>query len=280
MIKVVGILKSQEEFDKQLAKEEGREPRAYHGLFSTHPANDLRLQEVIQAADKFKTAETKKGERFMTMMDGLVLGDREEDGIIRKNHFYHKQLGITLSFPENWKIDNLPDRLVSSPKSKDAIIQVTLRDLNRRQTPKQFLQAQFKKGLKQGISIQTYDYQGYSAIVKTNTPFGQLDTRVGVIFKDKQVYQIFAAAKDETLLRQYDDAFVDTISSLRALKDSEIKLATPRKLKVITAKQGDTFAKLAQKSPLTSHAEDQLRLLNGLYPDGEPTPGQSIKIVQ
>lgn len=280
MIKVVGILKSQEEFDKQLAKEEGREPRAYHGLFSTHPANDLRLQEVIQAADKFKTAETKKGERFMTMMDGLVLGDSEEDGIIRKNHFYHKQLGITLSFPENWKIDNLPDRLVSSPKSKDAIIQVTLRDLNRRQTPKQFLQAQFKKGLKQGISIQTDDYQGYSAIVKTNTPFGQLDTRVGVIFKDKQVYQIFAAAKDETLLRQYDDAFVDTISSLRALKDSEIKLATPRKLKVITAKQGDTFAKLAQKSPLTSHAEDQLRLLNGLYPDGEPTPGQSIKIVQ
>lgn len=280
MIKVVGILKSQEDFDKQLAKEEGREPRAYHGLFSTHPANDLRLQEVIRAADKYKTAEVNKGERFMEMMDGLVLGESEQDGVTRKNNFYHKQLGITLSFPKDWKIDNRPDRLIATPKSNDAIIQMTLRDLNKRQTPRQFLQDQFKKGLEQGASIETDDYQGYTAIVKTNTPFGQQNTRVGVIFKDRQVYQIIAAAKDETLLSQYDKSFIETIKSLRALKKDEVKLATPRKLKVIIAKQGDTFAKLAQHSPLTSHAEEQLRLINGLYPHGEPTPGQTIKVVQ
>ena len=55
MINVVEILKDQEEFDKQLAKEEGREPRAYHGTFSTHPANDARLQEVVGAANNIKT---------------------------------------------------------------------------------------------------------------------------------------------------------------------------------------------------------------------------------
>jgi len=280
MIKVVGILKSQEDFDKQLAEEEGREPRAYHGLFSTHPANDLRLQEVIRAADKYKPAEVNKGERFMKMMDGLVLGDSEKDGVIRKNNFYHKQLGITVSFPKNWKIDNRPDRLIVTPKTNDAIIQMTLRDLNKRQTPKQFLQDQFKNGLKQGMSVQTDDYQGYTAMVNTNTPFGKQNTRVGVIFKDKQVYQILAAAKNDSLLNQYDKSFIETINSLRALKKNEVKLATPRKLRVITAKQGDTFAKLAQQSPLTSHAEEQLRLINGLYPDGEPTPGQIIKIVQ
>ena len=47
---VIGVLKNQEEFDKVLAKEEDREPYAYHGVFATHPDNDKRLQEVIKAA--------------------------------------------------------------------------------------------------------------------------------------------------------------------------------------------------------------------------------------
>ena len=49
---VIGVLKNQEEFDKVLAEEENREPYAYHGIFSSHPDNDKRLQEVIKAAKK------------------------------------------------------------------------------------------------------------------------------------------------------------------------------------------------------------------------------------
>jgi len=44
--------------------------------------------------------------------------------------------------------------------------------------------------------------------------------------------------------------------------------------------QRKRFADLARTSPLSSHAVEQLRLLNGLYPDGEPQPGQFIKIVK
>ncbi len=59
MIDVVSVLKAQEEFDKFQARQEGRKPRAYHGVFSSHPSNDLRLQQVIAAAKKIKTAGTR-----------------------------------------------------------------------------------------------------------------------------------------------------------------------------------------------------------------------------
>jgi predicted Zn-dependent protease len=59
MIDVVSVLKAQEEFDKFQARQEGRKPRAYHGVFSTHPSNDQRLQQVIGAAKRFKTAGTR-----------------------------------------------------------------------------------------------------------------------------------------------------------------------------------------------------------------------------
>ena len=58
------------------------------------------------------------------------------------------------------------------------------------------------------------------------------------------------------------------------------KVAESQKIKLITAKKRDTFASLAKSSPLSSYPEEQLRLLNGMYPEGEPVPGQPIKIVE
>ena len=39
-------------------------------------------------------------------------------------------------------------------------------------------------------------------------------------------------------------------------------------------------AQLVAQSPLEKGAEAQLRLINDLYPTGEPRPGQMIKIIQ
>lgn len=54
MIDVIGILKNQEEFEKERAKKEGREPRVYHGVFASHPSADQRLQQVVGAAKNTK----------------------------------------------------------------------------------------------------------------------------------------------------------------------------------------------------------------------------------
>ena len=44
-------------------------------------------------------------------------------------------------------------------------------------------------------------------------------------------------------------------------------------------KEGDTYKKLAKKSNIPNDPEDQLRLLNGDYPEEELVVGQTIKIV-
>ncbi len=50
-------------------------------------------------------------------------------------------------------------------------------------------------------------------------------------------------------------------------------------IRLLTAKAGDSFATLAQTSPLRN-ATMQLRVLNGLFPTGEPNPGQLLKTVE
>ena len=282
MLKVVEILKDQEDFDKQLAKEEGREPRAYHGTFSTHPANDKRLQEVVGAADKIKTAATREAgrEKFLRYMDGATLGTSEKDGVLRKNKFYHNDLNLFVEFPVGWKVDNLPDRLIATPKTGDAQLQITVDDLNKNQTPKQYLNEQFKGQISKGQPVQTANFSGYTGYTNLNTKGGKVPSRVAAVFQGKRIYQVLIAGKDGNALNKHDSAGLNTIKSMRQLKSAERNLAKPKNIRLIRAKSGDTFAKLARKSDIEHHAEEQLRLLNGMYPEGEPKVGQLIKIVQ
>jgi len=282
MLKVVEILKDQEDFDRQLAKEEGREPRAYHGTFSTHPANDARLQEVIGAANKIKTAATREAgrEKFLRYMDGATLGTSEQDGVLRKNKFYHTDLNLFVEFPEGWKVNNLPDRLIAIPKTGDAQLQITVDDLNKKQTPKQYLNEQFKGQISKGQPVQTANFQGYTGYTNLTTKGGKVPSRVAAVFQGKRIYQVLIAGKDGNALNKYDNAGLNTIKSMRQLKNSERKLAKPKNIRLIRAKSGETFASLARKSDIEHHAEEQLRLINGMYPDGEPKAGQLIKTVQ
>lgn len=73
MIDVVGVLKSQEEFDKFQARKEGRQPQAYHGVFASHPRNDTRLQKIISAAGKYKQGATRDAghDRYLKMIAGM-----------------------------------------------------------------------------------------------------------------------------------------------------------------------------------------------------------------
>lgn len=73
MIDVVGVLKAQEEFDKFQARREGRQPQAYHGVFSSHPRNDTRLQKIIAEAGKYKTGATRDAghDKYLKMIAGM-----------------------------------------------------------------------------------------------------------------------------------------------------------------------------------------------------------------
>ncbi len=281
MIHVVGLLKSQEEFETRLAEKEGRVPNIYHGIFSTHPANDKRFQEVVRAANQFKSAATREAnrEKFLQYINGLVLGPGEKDGVLRGRKFYHGDLDLFIEFPEGWKVDNLPERLAARPASQEVQLHITVVNLDRYQTPEEYLAKHTQGRLSKGQAIQTADFQGYTGRTTFNVKGAFLPGRIAAILHDTHLYEITVVGKNQSALDRYDRAALTVIKSLRNLKGSEKKLANPKRIQLIRAKPGDTFASLAGQSDLPDHAVERLRLLNGLYPDGEPQAGQWIKTV-
>jgi predicted Zn-dependent protease len=245
-------------------------------VFSTHPDADQRLQEVVRAAGTHPTASSRPSneDTYLRHLDGMNFGSAVSQGVVRGNRFFHKDLDFTLTFPAGWMIDNRPDKLVAVSPGGDARMQVGLADLNKRQTAEEFLREHVRGTVNQGMEFSTGDFDGYSGLTELGTSWGKRYGRVGAVIAGKRVFQFVAAARESG---NYDAQALDSLRSLRRLKPDEGALAEPKHIHLIRVKAGDSIALLAKRSALTTHAEQQLRLLNGLYPDGEPKAGAWFK---
>ena len=283
MLEVVGVLKNQEAFETLVAEKEGRQANVYHGLFSTHPDNDARFQEVINAAQLYKKGTTNRVNResFLRTLDGLTFGDSTREGIIRGNRFYHEPLDFTLTFPENWRIENQAEKIVAISPDNDGLLQMSITDLNKRITAKQFMEQRMQlKNLRAGSTFKNGEMEGYTAIADSNTTFGIRAVRYVVIYHGTSAYIFAAAAKNKMDSSRFDDDILVTARSFRGLTAADNPFAREKKLAVIRTPKGVSYARLAAESPITNYPEIQLRLLNGAYPKGEPETSQLIKVVR
>jgi predicted Zn-dependent protease len=277
MVDVVRVLKNQESFDAQLAREEGRQPRAYHGLFATHPDNDTRLQQVVGEAARFKPANPHHGrEPYLKRIDNIVFGDSPSQGVVRGADFYHPELGLAMRFPERWRIKNQPQNVVAISPREDALIDLRMAGAAQG-SPVEVLRKRLRLSI--GTEIQQTTINGLPAATAHTTLSGR-PTRLAVVFLGMSAYVIGAQARTSSAFRQYEGAIEASFASFREIREDERKLARPLRLRVIPAPAGTTFAALARNSPLGQHAEGHLRVINGLYPDGEPRPGELIKVVE
>ena len=276
MYDVLAVLKDQEIYSKKVAKQRGIEPRNYHGVFASHPSNDKRLQEILDnVSQNFVKGTNKSKSNYLAMIEGMVFGDSQQAGITRGNEFFHGPLNLYLSSPENWEIINNANSLVFKAPFGEATLQVTLEDLNFVESPEDYL----KRFVRNTTDEEVLMIDGLSGFTAKTYRSGRT-TRMAVIFKDDKAYQFIAYLKDrDGDFSSYDLQFMNIIKSIRSLTNRELKYSQPLRIKTYKVRQGETYESIASTSSITLNPEDQLRLLNGDYPDKELTVGRVIKIV-
>ena len=276
MIEVIGVLKNQELFAAEQAKRDGREPRSYHGTFDTHPSNDARLKQVVDEANQYTVANPREGRNeYLQKMDGVYFGDSPDQGVIRNNQLLHAKLGLAIQFPPGWQVQNRPDRVAATSPAGDALIEL-------QQGPKNDQPlATLQKGLKldPGARYDNGMLSGFPAAFAAGVLQGKPVVAAAVVFNGTQ-YLIAGMTKDKPTYDRERSTLRAAINSFHAITPAEKQAARPYVLKLVTVQPGTTMASLAKTSPLGQDAESQLRLMNDLYPSGEPKSGQRLKIVQ
>ena len=285
MVDVIKVLENQERFAADQARAEGRAPReGGSDWLASHPSNEQRLRDITEIANQYKAKGSYGDEghdRYLQAIDGVAFGDNRDQGVTRGRNFYHEPLGIALTAPPGWKIQNSADALALVNAEGNAAVIVKAVPPQAGSTHEEIIRNAVKpdSGKMEHRTLNGLPATHFSGTVKNKSGQSQAVELTLVTGPSNANYVFIYAAKDQQSLQRAYRQIQEAESSFRALTAADRDAARPWKLKTVPYPSGG-FAELAKQSPLTSNAEQQLRLLNGVYGGGDVKPGQLVKVVE
>jgi predicted Zn-dependent protease len=274
MLSVIGVLKDQEQYRRAQAKASGKPSGTYHGLYASHPRNDLRLRTVIRAANDLDLAEMPDNPEipgeYRRQTEGLVYGASAE-AQSDPNRFYHNKLNFTFEHPPGWSVRQSSREIVASSADGTQTLTIGLARIDPAQDTEASLVAGAQGEVSDVEALEQYGLNGTTAVASS----GGQSARLAVI--DHSYRFLFEG--DATDFATADPAFRTIIDSFRPLTAREKVTGTSHTLHYIQVPRGATFASLASGVKLPD-AENQLRLINGYYPTGEPRTGDWVKVIR
>jgi predicted Zn-dependent protease len=288
MGKVFQVFRAQETFEINTARAEGRQPRVYHGVFSSHPAPDDRAAQAAKGAAGIRQDPAggfvENRNTYMQAIAGLPYGSSRAQGIVRENRFYHADMGITFAFPRGWVIENHRDRILAYTRAQDTYMQITVAPRPEKQSPRELLLERLKGNtLGGGESLSINGMEGYSVLTRNGSPFdqGAGPVRWSVVYRGNSGFLFAGASRSAKDGKpEADGLFRSVMETLRELRPSEFPLAEPYRLKVVRVDEKTRLADYAEAVPLPRYRLEELELMNGLYPARKPAIGDYIKVVE
>jgi predicted Zn-dependent protease len=292
MVDVIQVLKDQERYAADAAKAAGRAaPAAGGNRLASHPTSDQRLADIRSLATLL--AASRPGgwgddgrDRYLKAIAGVTFGDGREHGVVRGRNFFHETLGIAITAPAGFRIGNESDQLRLVNAAGDAALVMrlvppgTLQKTGREHDAilKQALGATTGRTEKLSLGgLPATSFSGQRRDAQGNT--GPLEATI-VDGPGGNVYLLGRLAKNDEARDRARASLREAEASFRPLSAAERAQARPWRVKLVPYPAGG-FAQLARGSPLPELAEQQLRLLNGVYGGhAEPKVGQMVKVVE
>ncbi|MDG1819303.1 MAG: M48 family metalloprotease [Porticoccaceae bacterium] len=280
MISMLSIMKDYEILQKDRAKARGASKQTYHGIFASHPRNDSRLRTVVSKAQRLQSTETRGdgAARYRELTEGLIWGENFLAKEKKPERYSDMKLRVRFDYPKDWtQTNNASQRSsVGTPESKEAKLSMTP-IARTAQSPEEYLYNFLKAAkLEQGSAISPAGLKGFSGIL----PGGESgpDQRIAVIYYKLNAFVFKGEVDKPAQFADTDKLFVESIKSFRPISRREIAGQKPKTIHYVKATNATNFDALGKALNLNATELDDLRIINGHYPSGEPVAGDWIKI--
>lgn len=244
---------------------------------STHPDPASRVRAALSQAGNVSGVTNR--DTFLTRIDGLMYGDDPRQGVIEGNTFVHPDLRLTFTVPNGFYMVNGTRAVSINGQSGQAQLTTAPYNGNLDTYVRQAFQS--IGGQRMQLAPQTLQrttINGLPALygaARVNTGRQNVDvTVIAYEFSNSQAYHFAAitpAGRGSTFNAMYN--------SMRRLSANEAAQVVPRRIDVVTARQGDTVQSLAGRMAYGNAQVERFRVLNGLAGNAQIVPGEKYKIV-
>jgi len=245
-------------------------------FLSSHPNAPQRVELAKNHARSFGADGTVDRGRdfYLDGIDGLLFGDSPQEGYVRGNTFLHPKLGIRFEVPPNFRIDNKAEAVMATGPNDLAVRFDGVSESSRRSLS-DYMASGWVTGLIPG-SIRETRIGGFPAAT-ARARADRWDFDVTVVKVDDRIYRFLTAAPlDSPAL----EPTAETLrSSFRKLTAGEAQALQPLRIRIVTAKPGDSITTLAGRMRGTDRKVELFKLLNSIGPGASVVGGNRYKIV-
>jgi predicted Zn-dependent protease len=246
---------------------------------STHPDPASRVRATLARAGANAAGRTNR-DVFLNSINGLTYGDDPKQGIVEGRSFVHPDMRLAFQAPAGFVVVNGTQSVAISGQSGKGEFRTAAYngDLDG------YLRAAFASLTSQGqasispASIQHTTVNGLPAAygaARAQTSSGVLDVVVFAyeLAQGQAVHFVTISQAGQA------PAFDSMFGSMRRMTAAEAAAVHPRRLAVVTVKNGDTLQSLAARMAYSDAPLDRFLVLNGLTTSSRLAPGDKVKIV-
>lgn len=271
-------------FLSTLARVSTLSERGVPNWLSTHPEPESRVGKAEPVLAKYASekATERNQDAFLRAIDGVVMGDSIEHGIVRGNAFAHPMMRIALEFPDGWEVVNSAEQVMAREPGSQRFMLLQLVDQPRgRSIDEVAFNAMRQAGFQQldGAPDTLGGLDAYVGVYRGSlSGVGKVTMRAAHIMMGRQVFVFAGFAPDA----EWDQARPDierSLQTFRELTPQEASQVRPNRLAYYTVRAGDSWPAIAQRAGKGLTSAATLAIMNGFEVGEQPEPGSRVKIV-
>lgn len=276
-----------------LARVDALSERGVPNWLSTHPDPGSRATKAAPVATKFVSDASRalNRDQYLERIQGMVFGDRVEDGIVRGNEFLHPLLRIGVKFPEGWELTNTPSAVLAQEPGTDhymvlqEVEQPAAGQGYRSQAGRSIGDAAVAAMRQAGYTVvdgrvdRINGNEAHVGLYRGNAKdVGKVLMRAAHIAIGRQLYVVAGFAPEQEFA-QVDNDILPSVQTFRQLSTSEAAAVRPNRVDFYVVKSGDSWQSIAARQGKNFVNAATLAIMNDHDVHVQPTAGNRVKIV-
>lgn len=233
-------------------------------LLQTHPNSSKRVNEVINKSnEKIPFNPIIGTEIFLKKIDGIVFGDKPDEGFFVKNSFIHKKLDFSFNFDKNFYFTNFPNYILGISEKETKIVF----DLKKSTeiNDKKYLSKWTKTSLKKIKQYKEEEINGFritSGIIQKK----KITTKIATLKNPNFIYRFVLISNPEEF-KKLESSFDRIVYSFRKVSNSpDLRNIEPPKIKILKNSNNTGFIESLKKEAnlQTKFSNDFFDVINNL----------------
>jgi len=251
-------------------------------FFDSHPSTPERVEDTRRFAAELSWTPVRgfapDRRAFLGELDGMLVGPDPADGVFDGSRFVHPGLGFSVRFPPTWEGVNTPRAAIAVAPEHDA--QITLDVASRSNDLREVVVGNLHE-LDEDIGIDVVESgpieiggrAAYRAQVVTGSGDDAVPLEITWISFRGSVFRLVGVAH-QSVFEERRPAIRAAAESFRALSESGLPAISEQRLRVATARSGETLSALCGRTA-NAWGIEETAVANAL-PQADPLAGGAL----